>query len=64
MSTPHSVAQPVAIGNVQCGPGLPLVWIAGPCAIESHDLTLSIADTLRRMADLSGDATPRPAPAQ
>src|SRR6266436_8202042 len=46
-----SKAQPVAIGNVQCGPGLPLVWIAGPCAIESHDLTLSIADTLRRMAD-------------
>src|SRR5260370_12029748 len=46
-----SKAQPVAIGNVQCGPGLPLVWIAGPCAIESDDLTLSIADTLRRMAD-------------
>jgi len=51
MSTPHPVVQPVAVGNVQCGPGLPLVWIAGPCAIESHDLTLSIAETLRRMAD-------------
>ncbi len=46
-----SKAHPVAIGNVQCGPGLPLVWIAGPCAIESNDLTLSIAETLRRMAD-------------
>src|SRR6516162_8941052 len=45
-----AVAQPVAIGNVVCGPGLPLLWIAGPCVIESHDLTLSIADTLCRLA--------------
>src|SRR5437899_10301677 len=51
MSTPHPVVQPVAIGNVQCGPGLPLVWIAGPCVIESHDLTLHIAETLRDVAD-------------
>jgi 2-dehydro-3-deoxyphosphooctonate aldolase (KDO 8-P synthase) len=41
----------VAIGDVQCGKGRPLVWIAGPCVIESHDLTLSVADTLRRLAD-------------
>jgi 2-dehydro-3-deoxyphosphooctonate aldolase (KDO 8-P synthase) len=44
-------AQPVAIGNVFCGPGHPLVWIAGPCVIESHELTLQIADTLRDMAE-------------
>jgi 2-dehydro-3-deoxyphosphooctonate aldolase (KDO 8-P synthase) len=36
---------------VACGPGLPLFWIAGPCVIESHKLTLSIAEQLRRMAD-------------
>jgi 2-dehydro-3-deoxyphosphooctonate aldolase (KDO 8-P synthase) len=41
----------VAIGDVQCGKGRPLVWIAGPCVIESYDLTLSVADTLRRLAD-------------
>jgi 2-dehydro-3-deoxyphosphooctonate aldolase (KDO 8-P synthase) len=41
----------VAIGDVQCGKGRPLVWIAGPCVIESHDLTLRVADTLRRLAD-------------
>ena len=41
-------AQPVAIGNVVCGPGQPLLWILGPCVIESHDLTLRIADTLAR----------------
>ena len=45
------VAAPVTIGNVTCGPGHPLVWIAGPCVIESHDLTLRIADTLKGLAD-------------
>src|SRR5436305_3782395 len=44
-------AQPVGIGDFHCGPGQPLLWIAGPCVIESHDLTLSIADRLRQMAD-------------
>src|SRR5262249_1335888 len=38
-------------GNIACGPGRPLLWIAGPCVIESHDLTLQIADTLREIAD-------------
>jgi 2-dehydro-3-deoxyphosphooctonate aldolase (KDO 8-P synthase) len=43
--------QPVSIGNAVCGPGQPLLWILGPCVIESHDLTLRIADTLRELAD-------------
>src|SRR5260370_15759519 len=47
MATAHSVS----IGNAQCGPGRPLLWIAGPCVIESHDLTLIIAETLRGLAD-------------
>jgi 2-dehydro-3-deoxyphosphooctonate aldolase (KDO 8-P synthase) len=42
--------QPVAVGNLVCGSGRPLLWIAGPCAIESHDLTLRIADTLAELA--------------
>jgi 2-dehydro-3-deoxyphosphooctonate aldolase (KDO 8-P synthase) len=41
---------PVAIGNVQCGNGHPLMWILGPCVIESHDLTLQIAETLAALA--------------
>jgi 2-dehydro-3-deoxyphosphooctonate aldolase (KDO 8-P synthase) len=45
------VAQPVTIGNAVCGPGHPLLWILGPCVIESHDLTLRIADTLRELAE-------------
>ena len=46
-----SEIQPVAIGGINCGPGNPLMWIAGPCVIESHELTLRIADTLRQMAE-------------
>jgi 2-dehydro-3-deoxyphosphooctonate aldolase (KDO 8-P synthase) len=33
-----------------CGPGRPLMWILGPCVIESHELTLRIADTLAALA--------------
>jgi 2-dehydro-3-deoxyphosphooctonate aldolase (KDO 8-P synthase) len=45
------IAPPVTIGSVTCGPGHPLTWIAGPCVIESHDLTLRIADTLKGLAE-------------
>jgi 2-dehydro-3-deoxyphosphooctonate aldolase (KDO 8-P synthase) len=48
------LTDPVTIGPVRCGHGLPLVWIAGPCVIESHDLTLSIADTLAGLRDKLG----------
>jgi 2-dehydro-3-deoxyphosphooctonate aldolase (KDO 8-P synthase) len=43
--------QAVEIGNVVCGAGRPLTWILGPCVIESHELTLRIADTLRDLAE-------------
>src|SRR5881397_3275509 len=45
------IAQPVAVADRICGPGQPLLWILGPCVIESHDLTLRIADTLRDLSD-------------
>ena len=39
--------QPVAIGKIQCGsPAHPLTILAGPCVIESRDLTLRIAERL------------------
>jgi 2-dehydro-3-deoxyphosphooctonate aldolase (KDO 8-P synthase) len=44
-------ARPVALTDrVACGAGRPLVWILGPCVIESHDLTLKIADTVAAVA--------------
>ena len=41
------VAQPtISIGNINVGEHRPLLLIAGPCVIESSELTLSIAETL------------------
>ena len=45
-----TTAQTVAIGKLQVGPGRPLLWITGPCVIETHDLTLRIADEISRLA--------------
>jgi 2-dehydro-3-deoxyphosphooctonate aldolase (KDO 8-P synthase) len=42
--------QPVTVGRHQVGGGRPLLWILGPCVIESHELTVQIAD---RLADLA-----------
>lgn len=39
------------IGNLTCGAGKPLLWILGPCVIESHDFTLQLADQLKQLAD-------------
>jgi 2-dehydro-3-deoxyphosphooctonate aldolase (KDO 8-P synthase) len=46
----EATKEPVRIGNVVCGRGQPLLWILGPCVIESHELTLWIADRLAEMA--------------
>jgi 2-dehydro-3-deoxyphosphooctonate aldolase (KDO 8-P synthase) len=43
---------PAAIGPYQCGRGRPLLLIAGPCVIESEELTLSIA---RRLKEITVD---------
>jgi 2-dehydro-3-deoxyphosphooctonate aldolase (KDO 8-P synthase) len=41
---------PATIGPYKCGAGQPLLLIAGPCVIESEDLTLSIARRLKEIA--------------
>jgi 2-dehydro-3-deoxyphosphooctonate aldolase (KDO 8-P synthase) len=46
--------RPVEIAGRRCGGGSPLLWIAGPCVIESRDLTLSIAEELATLADRLG----------
>jgi 2-dehydro-3-deoxyphosphooctonate aldolase (KDO 8-P synthase) len=44
---------PATIGPHRCGTGEPLLLIAGPCVIETLELTLSIAERLKRItADL------------
>jgi 2-dehydro-3-deoxyphosphooctonate aldolase (KDO 8-P synthase) len=42
--------QTATIGKLVCGPGHPLLWIAGPCVIESHDFTFQVADELAALA--------------
>ncbi|TWU12788.1 2-dehydro-3-deoxyphosphooctonate aldolase [Symmachiella macrocystis] len=41
---------PVTIGNYTCGGDNPLVFIAGPCVIESEESTLAIAVRLAEIA--------------
>jgi 2-dehydro-3-deoxyphosphooctonate aldolase (KDO 8-P synthase) len=43
--------QPVPVGQWTVGGGNPLLFIAGPCVIESRDFTLRVAETLKRIAD-------------
>jgi 2-dehydro-3-deoxyphosphooctonate aldolase (KDO 8-P synthase) len=43
--------RPVEIAGRRCGGGLPLLWIAGPCVIQTRALTLSIAETLAKLAE-------------
>ena len=40
------VPEPVSVGPYLCGPGQPLMLIAGPCVLQTHDLTFQIAETL------------------
>jgi 2-dehydro-3-deoxyphosphooctonate aldolase (KDO 8-P synthase) len=47
-------ANPVAIADYLCGTGRPLLFIAGPCVIESRDLVLSVADRLAVIKDKLG----------
>ena len=47
MNTPTKTNNPVQIGSYRCGPGEPLLLIAGPCVLESQTLALEIAETLR-----------------
>jgi 2-dehydro-3-deoxyphosphooctonate aldolase (KDO 8-P synthase) len=42
---------PAEIAGHRCGRGQPLLLIAGPCVIETEELTLSIAQRLRDLAD-------------
>jgi len=48
------VTRPVTVGPCRIGGGGPLVLIAGPCVIESQDLTLQIAGTLKDLCAQAG----------
>ncbi len=41
---------PLTIGNLVCGTGQPLLFISGPCVIESEDLVFRVAESLLESA--------------
>lgn len=43
---------PAQVGPLLCGKDQPLLWIAGPCVLESQDSALEIAEELQRVARL------------
>jgi 2-dehydro-3-deoxyphosphooctonate aldolase (KDO 8-P synthase) len=45
---------PITIGPHQCGRGRPLLFIAGPCVIESEELVTQTADELAALAAREG----------
>lgn len=42
---------PISVRGRKCGTGLPLLFIAGPCVIESEELVLSVAQRLAEIAE-------------
>ena len=52
--SPLAPQNPVEAGGVRCGRGEPLLLIAGPCVIESRELTLEIARQLKAFAGAAG----------
>ena len=52
--TEGRVSKPVRIGAVQVGGGGPLALIAGPCVIESREMTLAVAQAVKRAAEEFG----------
>ncbi len=44
----------VSIGSYQCGTGQPLLFILGPCVMESEQLVLGIAERLAQLRDRFG----------
>ncbi|HEY0983594.1 MAG TPA: 3-deoxy-8-phosphooctulonate synthase [Schlesneria sp.] len=45
---------PVQVGRWKCGRGLPLLFIAGPCVIESEELVMQIARKLAKISESKG----------
>jgi 2-dehydro-3-deoxyphosphooctonate aldolase (KDO 8-P synthase) len=41
---------PIQLGKISCGPGLPLLFIAGPCVIENPELVSDVSGRLAEMA--------------
>ena len=45
---------PLSIGDASCGPGKPLLFILGPCVIESRELLFEVGDRLVQVRERLG----------
>ncbi len=45
------MARSITIGDISVGADHPLVFILGPCVVESETTTLAVAEEIRRLAD-------------
>jgi 2-dehydro-3-deoxyphosphooctonate aldolase (KDO 8-P synthase) len=45
---------PAHVGPYECGPGRPLLLIAGPCVLETEELAITIAQHLKGVAERAG----------
>ncbi len=43
-------ANPVVIDHIRCGPNFPLLFLLGPCVIESREMILAVAEEIRDIA--------------
>jgi len=51
---PMAFVEPVKIGQLSVGSGHPLLWILGPCVMESPEFTLMMADNLKKLSEKHG----------
>jgi len=52
--TEHHISKLVQVGAVQVGGGGPLALIAGPCVIESREMTLAMAQAVKQVSEEFG----------
>ena len=53
LKRPDPVITPVTVGSYRCGDGEPLLLIAGPCVLQSLDLSLEIAECIAHLGERS-----------
>ena len=53
LKRPEPAFTPVTVGSYRCGDGEPLLLIAGPCVLQSLDLSLEIAETIAHLNERS-----------
>lgn len=54
MSSLSPAIQNVSVGRWECGPDQPLLFILGPCVMESEAMIMQVAEVVARLAEVDG----------